>query len=157
MNLDHHKEWINKFQTTRHTHTTTTRSSSFPLGFGDIKTSCSMLFTGLPFPDRPPTTEGLVLKVWFVDQLHISMLIFNHIQCVFLIIYTLGPHDYRKLWLWFVVRFRSDSRPLPIFPKTSRAFRVIVILSFVKTGPTSSKPLLFCWICLEPGKDTGIV
>jgi len=41
MNLDHLKEWINKFQTTRqHTHPAT-RSSSFPLGFGDIKASCS--------------------------------------------------------------------------------------------------------------------
>jgi len=41
MNLDHLKEWINKLKTTRqHTHPVM-RSSSFPRGFGDIKTSCS--------------------------------------------------------------------------------------------------------------------
>jgi len=41
MNLDQLKERIKKFQTTRqHTHPTA-RSSSFPLGFGDIKLSCS--------------------------------------------------------------------------------------------------------------------
>ena len=43
LSLDQLKEWINKFQTTRHTHTTTARSSSFPLGFGDIKASCSTI------------------------------------------------------------------------------------------------------------------
>jgi len=45
MNLDQLNEWINKFQTTRqHTHPAA-RSSSFPLGFGDIKTSCSTSWT----------------------------------------------------------------------------------------------------------------
>ena len=45
LNLDKLKEWINKFQTTRHTHTTKARSSSFPLGFVDIKASCSTVAT----------------------------------------------------------------------------------------------------------------
>ena len=63
MNLDQLKERIKKFQTTRqHTHPAA-RSSSYPLGFGDIKASFSTPPTVPPPTVSPPPRSSLTMGI----------------------------------------------------------------------------------------------